>query len=638
MNGSLGRYEILEEIGQGGFAIVYRARDTELDRLVALKELRPILLQDASWVRRFRREAKTIARLDHFHIVTIYDVYEVEQRLFIVMRLVDGPSLDELITNRGYLSWAEAVEVMRAVAVGLDYAHAQDILHRDLKPANILMDPERGSMLTDFGLAKLASESSLSASASSSVVGTPHYIAPEVWEGKATTPQSDIYALGCILYEMLTGEKIFKGETPPAVMMAHFKPLVFPNTWPNRVPAGVVDVLRTALANRPAHRYASAGEMAEALTKLAEDKGSEPAAGSEVMVKVEEVEHDKAIALTSETPAQSGDMVEAAQPDLMAAIQPGATQEQVQEDGRARGRGKVSGCVWVSAIVGAALVGLVVVGLSGLCSALDTIVDKALPNVEVSSTVVDKIQIPLPNRANPFHLELNFGSGELFIGPGAQELLVEGTATYNVAQLEPEIITTAGNIRLEHKGGIGLAGLTRDDIKNRWDLTLGDIPLELVINTDKADGEVELGGLSVVDLIVHQGAATHFEMSFSEPNQVEMETFQFKGGATIATLTGLANTRAAEIDFEFGAGDYTLDFSGELQNDIEVTLGSGLSAVTILVPEDVAARLAVNGELTNIDVRGAWQRSGDDYVLPGKGYEITIDVKMDSGSLKLYNP
>jgi serine/threonine-protein kinase len=264
----LGRYEILEKIGEGGFAIVYRGRDTELDRLVALKELRAALLDDTTWVKHFRREAKTIARLDHPHIVTIYDVYEAEGRLFIVMRLVDGQGLEEMIDTQGRLPWSEAVKIITAVAEGLDYAHAQGILHRDLKPANILIDRERGPMLSDFGLAKLAGESSISVTAGGGIVGTPHYIAPEVWEGEGTTQQSDIYALGCILYEMLTGEKVFKGETPPAVMMAHFKPPILPKVWPESVPPGVTNVLKTALATRPADRYATAGEMVEALATI----------------------------------------------------------------------------------------------------------------------------------------------------------------------------------------------------------------------------------------------------------------------------------------------------------------------------------------------------------------------------------
>jgi predicted ATPase/tRNA A-37 threonylcarbamoyl transferase component Bud32 len=266
----LGRYKILEEIGQGGFAIVYRASDTELDRLVALKELRQGPLHDSEWVKRFKREARTIARLNHPRIVTIHDVLEVAERLFIVMRLVDGPSLDQLIASQGRLSWAQTGQILTTMAEALDYAHAQGILHRDLKPANILLDSERGPQLSDFGLAKLVSEASSSVTAAGGIVGTPHYIAPEVWDGQGTTPQSDLYALGCILYEMLIGEKLFPGETPPAVMMAHFRPLMLPNTWPEGVPSDATPILKIALAKKPDQRYTTAGELATALTRLAE--------------------------------------------------------------------------------------------------------------------------------------------------------------------------------------------------------------------------------------------------------------------------------------------------------------------------------------------------------------------------------
>jgi WD40 repeat protein/DNA-binding SARP family transcriptional activator/GTPase SAR1 family protein len=261
----LGRYEILEEIGRGGFAIAYRARDTELNRMVALKELNAQLQVDTNWIERFRQEAQVIAGLDHPRIVTVYDVGQAEGRQFIVMRLVDGSGLDALIVSRGRLPWSEAFEIIRAVAQGLDYAHSQGILHRDLKPANILIDRARGPLLCDFGFAKLVGEHSMSGD----IVGTPYYIAPEVWEGEIVMPQADIYALGCILYEMLTGEKLFPGQTPAAVMAAHFRPLKLLDMWPEGVPPGLGTVLTSALARNPEDRYATAGQMMHELAALA---------------------------------------------------------------------------------------------------------------------------------------------------------------------------------------------------------------------------------------------------------------------------------------------------------------------------------------------------------------------------------
>ena len=269
MTKKLGRYEILEEISQGDFANVYRALDVELEREVALKELKPTLLGNLTWVKQFRREARTIVRLDHPNIVPVYDVYETQPRLFVVMRWVNGPSLEQALAEQGRLPWAEALEIVTAMAAGLDYAHLQGILHRDLKPGNILFDPERVAMLTDFGMARLVEVAGASATATSSVVGTPPYMAPEIWEGQGTTRQADVYALGCILYEMLIGEKLFSEDTTSAVMLAHFKPLTLPQNWPPDVPLGVAEILKKALAHHPADRYVMAGEIAQALAAIA---------------------------------------------------------------------------------------------------------------------------------------------------------------------------------------------------------------------------------------------------------------------------------------------------------------------------------------------------------------------------------
>ncbi len=271
MSEKLGRYNILEQIGKGGFATVYRARDTTLERDVALKTLHPGLLNSDEGVARFIREAKTIARLHHPNIVPIYDVLNIDGRLLIVMPLVKGSSLDRIIAEQGKQAWSQAWEIFNALGAALTYAHGQGILHRDLKPANIMLDPEHGAQLSDFGLAKLAGEAGSSVTAAGGIVGTPQYIAPEVWEARGTTPQSDIYALGCILFEMVTGQVLFGGDSAPVVMMAHFSPPPLPQSWPDGVPPGLTDVLQTALAQQPDDRYATATEMVDALASLAED-------------------------------------------------------------------------------------------------------------------------------------------------------------------------------------------------------------------------------------------------------------------------------------------------------------------------------------------------------------------------------
>ncbi len=263
----LGKYQILSELGRGGFATVFRAIDNTLDREVALKVLDPLLLRDPAWTSRFRREARAVARLSHPHIVTIFEVGEAEGRLFLAMQLVEGGGLDSLLQRRGVLPWAEVQQHLSQIADALDYAHKQGVLHRDLKPSNILLG-ERGAMLSDFGFARLVGESSVSVSSSGGVVGTPNYIAPEVWEGQPAVPQTDLYALGCILYEMVTGQQLFQGDSVAAVMRAHFKPLQLPQTWPEGVPPGLADVLRAALTQDPRSRATCAEDIAGALSDL----------------------------------------------------------------------------------------------------------------------------------------------------------------------------------------------------------------------------------------------------------------------------------------------------------------------------------------------------------------------------------
>ena len=641
MTEQLGRYEILDELGQGGFAIVYRGRDTELDRLVALKELRPTLILDEAWIRRFRREAITIARLDHPNIVPIYDVYDTQNRLFIVMRLIEGPSLEDLITTRGRLPWSEGLEIITAVAEGLQYAHRQGILHRDLKPANILIDKNRGPMLSDFGLAKLTGEASLSASGG--VVGTPHYIAPEVWEGRSATERSDIYALGCILFEMLTGEKVFKGDTPPAVMMAHFRPVELPRVWPDDVPANVARVLNTALAQRPAERYATVTEMSAELNAL-EFRPDDEESSPEVTPVVADI---PPVAQPVTPPPAAPEITETLEPappvEPMSPAPPSSPfpAAALKEPSSAVTSSPKSSnqrtCLWVSI---AAIIGIIILGvgaISTLCSTVGTTLDQALATVQVGSTVTEQIHIPLPDSTAPTNLTIDFGFGSLKITPGAENMLVDGTATYNVSELKPKFTIEDNDVQLQAETGIGLAGFTTSNIENKWDLKLADTTLDLTVAVGGAESNIELGGLALENLTITHGGA-NFNLSFSQPNLIEMDTLEFGGGASNAALMGLANTRADNITFEGGAGSYTLDFSGVLQTDTDVTVKAGLGSIIIIVPEGVNAEASYAGTLSNIKISEAWQKSDDRYILPGDNiseYKITFDIEMGPGTLEL---
>ncbi|MCB0194856.1 MAG: protein kinase [Anaerolineae bacterium] len=671
MSEKLGRYEIIEELGQGGFAIVHRGYDTILDRPVALKELRPILLSDTEWVTRFHREAKTIARLDHARIVPIYDVYETGRRLFIVMRLVDGHSLDNLLHTKKQLPWPEALEIFSAVAEGLAYAHEQHILHRDLKPANILIDSKQGAMLSDFGLAKLTGESSMSLSASGTIVGTPHYIAPEIWEGKPSSPQSDIYALGCIVYETLTGEKIFKGDTPPAVMMAHFTPPSLPQTWPDGIPAGIAAVLGKALARDPQDRYARAKDLLADLNSLSTDGAMptshvEPTPSTPTSVTTTPVDSApiETVVISEQellpaAPPTEHITVEAINPppeDTLpveaAALQapatppneapPPASLPAVNVDTASqplRPRTRRRGCMWV----GLGAIALVVIGLIGLgnfCSILSKIDSSNQPVAERIDLTTTPINVPIPGDSNTAEVDIDFGAGELIINPGAEDALITGSATYNVAQFKPAITIDNEEVSIKPEVNFDWQALSKDEFQNRWDLNLGDFPMELTLNVGASNSNLELGGLSLEQVRV-AGGATDFSLSFSEPNKVAMESLRFSGAGSETDLIGLANTHTEDIIFKGGAGEYLLDFSGTLQENIDVEIDAGLGQVTLRIPEQVPASVTVRDIFSSVEPTGGWQQSKEDeniYSLAGNhasDYEIEITVRIGGGNLRL---
>jgi len=267
----LGKYRIFEELGRGGFAAVYRALNPTLRREVALKVLHPQLTSDPQFVQRFDREATAAANLEHPHIVPIYDKGEVDGRFYIEMRLVRGGSLARRLAERGRLPWDEASRIMIEVGGALGYAHDQGVLHRDLKPANILLDERSGALLSDFGLVRILDDPTRYTSSNpltmstGEFVGTPAYIAPELYEGATATAATDIYALGCVLYEILTGEALFKGATPMVLMRAHDIGAQFPTVWPLDIPPDVVPVLQRAVARKPGERYQGTSEFLDAL-------------------------------------------------------------------------------------------------------------------------------------------------------------------------------------------------------------------------------------------------------------------------------------------------------------------------------------------------------------------------------------
>ena len=254
-------------LGQGGFAVVFRARDHVLDRDVAVKVLDVAGAPSPTLSQRFVREAQTIARLEHPNIVPIYEVGQPGDLLYIMMRCVDGPSLRQLLASNRRLSLADAARVARAVADALAYAHSVGVVHRDIKPDNILLDKRGHVMVTDFGIAKAAQAATAAQlTTEGMIIGTPQYMSPEQAAGDTVDGRSDVYSLGIVLYQMLTGAPPFDGDSSAKIIAQQLTaaPPDIRRARPDVTPELVV-VLDRMLAKDPASRFQTAGEVSRAL-------------------------------------------------------------------------------------------------------------------------------------------------------------------------------------------------------------------------------------------------------------------------------------------------------------------------------------------------------------------------------------
>ncbi len=244
------------------------------------------------------------------------------------------------------------------------------------------------------------------------------------------------------------------------------------------------------------------------------------------------------------------------------------------------------------------------------------------PDVKESITVKDP-------QSEQTRLSISFGAGKLKLSPGATNL-VDGTVTYNVESMKPEISEDGSNIEIKQGNLTKLPPVK--DIKNEWDLKLGAMPMDLAISAGAYEGTIDLGGLSLRSLNVQDGAS-HVDLSFSKPNPVEMSIMQYTTGASDVKLNGLANANFSTLTFSGGAGNFTLDFSGDLQRSAVVTIDSGLGNVSLIVPPDVNAKVTVEGAAVNINHGSGWTQNGKDYTQEGNGHTLTFIVKMAAGNL-----
>ena len=264
------RYQIIKSIGEGGMANVYLAYDTILDRNVAVKVLRGDLASDEKFVRRFQREALSASSLAHPNIVEVYDVGEDNGSYYIVMEYIEGKHLKELIKKRGKLTLSEVIDIMSQICDGLAVAHDSYIIHRDIKPQNIMILDSGLVKITDFGIAMALNSTQLTQT--NSVMGSVHYLPPEQASGKGSTMQSDIYSMGILMYELLTGSLPFRGENAVEIALKQLKEPI-PNIKEKLpdIPNSIVNVIRRSTAKNPKNRYSDAREMLDDIKTSMDD-------------------------------------------------------------------------------------------------------------------------------------------------------------------------------------------------------------------------------------------------------------------------------------------------------------------------------------------------------------------------------
>jgi serine/threonine-protein kinase len=267
-----GRYELLEKIGEGGMAVVYKARCRLLNRFVAIKILKPEFTKDLKFIENFRRESQAAASLSHQNIVNIYDVGKEGNIYYIVMELIEGQVLSDIIKNEGPMEYTRAVSIVRQIALALSFAHKNHIIHRDVKPHNILITPEGTAKITDFGIAKAVNAGTIIGN-TGTIMGSVHYFSPEQARGGYVDEKSDIYSLGIVLYELITGKVPFDAENPVAVALMHMNDeMVPPSQYVPNLPQVLEEIIIKATNKYQVNRYKSANDMYEALTNMDADK------------------------------------------------------------------------------------------------------------------------------------------------------------------------------------------------------------------------------------------------------------------------------------------------------------------------------------------------------------------------------
>ncbi|MBN1311426.1 MAG: protein kinase [Anaerolineae bacterium] len=598
---TLGQYEIVSLIGRGGMASVYLARQRSIGRTVAVKVLPPHLMNDDTFLKRFQREVQAVSRMQHPRIIPVHDYGEDEGVPYIVMAHIEGGSLAQLIQEQGALPLDDVVRLVEQIAEGLDYAHQQGVIHRDFKPSNVLLDKSENAYLLDFGIAKVSQETAQLTG--SGIVGTPTYMAPEMFKQELPTPAVDIYALGVTLYQMLSGTTPFEGTTPVQLMYSHLnEPVPSIETLREDIPASIQIVLDKAMAKKPEERFMTAGEMAGALRRAAEGDTLEfeaPLAAPPGPPPPEEV-----IPVPEPIPAMTAPYIPANE-QVTEDIPPNEQkpqpveppkEEPVREEIPRREKPKRvksyesgrrgPGCFWTVVVIVLLVIflgrstswlkGLLAIKNIGLGGA-----DDALTSQEISQGLrgASALEVILEPGLLGGSLDVEAMSSEDNALEGYYESAIGGKL-----DVDYEMIGDTGQLTLS-RGDIDLKP-PKDDFKEDLTVSLTDVvPIDLIVRLSFGETTLDLDGLNLRSLTIEGGAGK--------------------------TYVALSDQGTYEVEIRMGMGEFIVEIPEGMEARVEID--SGLSEITI-----------DNDSLIEID-DNKWQT--DNYV----GATESIRVKIATG-------
>ncbi|MDD6678192.1 MAG: Stk1 family PASTA domain-containing Ser/Thr kinase [Firmicutes bacterium] len=490
------RYEILEIIGTGGMAVVYKARCHRLNRLVAIKILKDDLSQDEEFRRRFHAESQAVAMLSHPNIVQVYDVSSTVEADYIVMELIDGITLKQYMEKKGVLNWKETLHFGMQIAKALEHAHSRGIVHRDIKPHNVMVLKNGSVKVADFGIAQVMSKSN---TLTKEALGSVHYISPEQAKGGRVDNRSDIYSLGVVMYEMITGRPPYDGETPVAIAIKHINGgAVKPSVWNPNLPAGLEQIIMKAMAHDVADRYESATAMLNDMEAFRKEPsmlfGSSHAVREDPDKVLTMPINTQAVRTTAERVAGSrpgtagmtgtGRIVNTDRSDP-APRQPAPTAQQ-RERQRVRREERQSRAATV-AIVACSLVAVLAIVIFLVTLANGNLFNQEPEKVDVPS-LLDKDYTMLPNyegitivlKDKVYH-ETYLKDRIIQQQPDAGDRVVPGTKVYITVSLGPEP---------QEKTMENLTGLSRDQAEQFLD----GLGLDLEITVTEENGGADMAG------------------------------------------------------------------------------------------------------------------------------------------------